>query len=373
MVRRDDPPLMGVRAQFSYSPPPPKCGLHHPCDRDCVACRARKRWTMHTRRLACEAGVWEGRVDATAAAAHLRKLAAMMGSVRAAAAACGVSPTAARNVVGGAPRVLADIRNRILAVPVPTRPLPRRGWVWSHGTIRRVQAAALDGWSARELSVRCGLPGQTLPDLMGHRNIRFVVSEAVAAKVRATVDMLDGLPGTSTQARRHARRCGWLPLEAWADVDDPDCQPWAGRDTGFDEVLIEQLLSATTRPDAPPCWHGHRQFPHLPPARQCPDCRWWVRHRVEAVRRASQPPYGSDGQGLSADDLARRIGVNEREVQRIRTQLCVGDPADRIPPAAALAAVAAAWRLVAEAWANPNPDDEGSGCAQPRLDQHRAA
>jgi hypothetical protein len=154
------------------------------------------------------------------------------------------------------------------------------------GTRRRIQALAAIGWSMAEQSRRLG---QTTTFMHAVTERSWVWPET-AEKVRALYDELSMVPGDGVRARNEARKRGWpVPLQ-WDDdrIDDPTYNP-AGTSRApksVDDVAIERAMA------------GDRV--HLRPV-----------ERAEAVRRMT-------ASGLSAAEIAVRLGVSDRTVDRWR-------------------------------------------------------
>lgn len=123
------------------------------------------------------------------------------------------------------------------------------------GTRRRIRALMRIGWSLHEQARRLGVAVQSLSRT--HRQ-RDHVLLSTAQKVAALYDELSMTPGTCVRARNHAERRNWPPPLAWDDdeIDDPAAQPahdlrgtpGRQRDNDRDERVLELTragLSAT--------------------------------------------------------------------------------------------------------------------------------
>lgn len=153
------------------------------------------------------------------------------------------------------------------------------------GARRRIHALAAIGWS---------LAGQSrmleMGDTAAHKiTARKWLHVETAAKVRALYDELSMMPGPSVRARREAQRKGWAPPLAYDDdtIDDPHTEPSGvlTRD-GLDEIAVQRAS------------RGERV--QLSRA-----------ERAEVVRRLTAA-------GLSAADIADRLGIAQRSVSRLR-------------------------------------------------------
>jgi transcriptional regulator with XRE-family HTH domain len=155
------------------------------------------------------------------------------------------------------------------------------------GTNRRLQALAALGWSQSELASRLGFTFQNVSRLATEAR----VNRDTAAKVRALYDELSMTPGPSVRAQREAQRKGWPVPLAWDDdkIDDPAARPSkmvAHRPAALDEIAVQRAS------------RGER-------------VRLSRAERAEVVRRLTAA-------GLSAADIADRLGIAQRSVSRLR-------------------------------------------------------
>lgn len=121
----------------------------------------------------------------------------------------------------------------ILGVPVPVgRYMPRvDGLVDATPSRRRLQALAVQGFPIPYIAGQVDMVKPALVDLRSGARSNTLVSCSV--KIRLVHDELWdadplelGIPARSVNtAKSCARRGGWLPTEAWDDIDDPDCVP----------------------------------------------------------------------------------------------------------------------------------------------------
>jgi hypothetical protein len=142
------------------------------------------------------------------------------------------------------------------------------------GTRRRVRALVRIGWPTSELAARLGVSFQNVYDY----TIRDKVRRSTAAKVAALYDELSMLPGPSSSASIRARSKGWPPPLAWDDdeIDDPAARP---------------------------AHNAHGEVEGRPRDVE-------LENRVLVLTRA----------GLSAAEIALRLGTNKRRVTRIRSR-----------------------------------------------------
>lgn len=127
---------------------------------------------------------------------------------------------------GGRLRITHATAAKILAAPLV--PVDGAGWIPSVGTVRRLQALTVMGWSMRDLADRCGLQESTLAAL---RNpIHKMTRPRFAATVAGLYDELSGTHGPGRHAATRAKNRGWAPPAAWDDdtIDDPYTEPNVG-------------------------------------------------------------------------------------------------------------------------------------------------
>lgn len=117
----------------------------------------------------------------------------------------------------------------ILSVPIPATPhdpiVAENRYIDPTGTIRRLQALAAIGYSARNLSRRCGHNDTYFgPMLAGKRTF---ITARLARKVDALFQDLQHTPGPDKRTRTKALELGWPPPLAWDEetIDDPAAQP----------------------------------------------------------------------------------------------------------------------------------------------------
>ena len=210
-----------------------------------------------------------------------------MRGVRGSTAACG---TVARYRAGcDCPACRAAIRRyetcrRIDTAAGITRTVP------VVGTIRRLQALAAIGWPGHEIAARLGCDRTRVAQVWRADPAGVALRTTAEAVARVYADLCM-IPGPSaTHSRRRAVREGWAPPLAWDDIDDPAATANLGAttDTGVDPVAIERAIAG----DAITLTHAER---------------------VEAVRITA-------ARGNSDAEIAQRLRVTARTVQRIRTE-----------------------------------------------------
>lgn len=115
---------------------------------------------------------------------------------------------------------------KILAAPLV--PTTGQGWIPSIGTVRRLQALTVMGWSMRELANRCDLQESTLSAL---RNpVHKMTRPRFAATVARLYDDLSNTRGPARVAAARALNRGWPPPAAWDDdaIDNPHATACTG-------------------------------------------------------------------------------------------------------------------------------------------------
>lgn len=140
------------------------------------------------------------------------------------------------------------------------------------GTARRLRALQRMGYSIRDLAARLNTQYPQIRQLLRGENRVHVDTRA---RVTNLYNQLSMTPGPSQRSRAHATRNGWAPPLAWDDdqIDNPTAQP---------------------RYDAP-----HHAV-----------------SRADATRERRDQTIRLNQAGLNAPQIARRLGVPQRTVQR---------------------------------------------------------
>lgn len=150
-------------------------------------------------------------------------------------------------------RVRAEIAAKILAVHPSLDALADGAKIDATGTVRRVQALMVLGWSVPQVAARADVDRQVLDAVMlGHRTL---ITAARAHAVRTAYEQLwNQAPpqgtwhekGAAARARNKAAAAGWAPPLAWDDdtIDDPATTPQLG-----ELEPIKGGVSATSRLD----------------------------------------------------------------------------------------------------------------------------
>lgn len=148
----------------------------------------------------------------------------------------GYSPTAIAGMTGLADRTIQALmagrtsparmlhRTARLILDAPDTPTGG-GWVPAAGSVRRLRALTVMGWSMDHLADRYSVNTSTLSTIRTgkHAQTRPVFATAIAAMY----DELWNVPGPGRLAGTRARNRGWYGPLAWDDdtIDDPTAEP----------------------------------------------------------------------------------------------------------------------------------------------------
>lgn len=228
----------------------------------CEPCRQANTIAARERTTAIAYGTWTGLVDAGPARAHVNNLRAAGLSLKHLASLSGVARGTLDALVYGEPsrqapptaKVHARTEQRLLAVAFDISTLPSTARIAATGSRRRLQALGVLGWSSLALAAQTSLTERTLRGVLTAN----AVSVATASEIVRLYEQLrsrqppsrSGAERDQAVARaRQARASGWLPPQAWDDIDsDPDepateedLEPGPGEP--MDEVAIERAMS----------------------------------------------------------------------------------------------------------------------------------
>ncbi|MGW0043455.1 helix-turn-helix domain-containing protein [Rhodococcus sp. NPDC003348] len=237
---------------------------------------ARNRKDAEHRRITLARAGVPSLVSAVPVRKHLRELNKIGVSAAMVAWQIGLTATTVRDIRDGRtthtrPRVAAAIMraNHI--------PHPRQQFVLPIGAVRRVHALQALGWPAATIADRVGIAHRDIRGLTDRRHIAY----RKWAAIRDVYEELSGTPGPSMATIAKVATLGYLPPLEWegVDIDDPRRAPQAlKRPAGerFQAAVTEDVLER--------------------------------RRRVADLTRA----------GLSAPQIADRLGVSIRTVERDR-------------------------------------------------------
>ncbi|MEU5593062.1 hypothetical protein [Streptomyces sp. NPDC020298] len=168
------------------------------------------------------------RVDATQTRAHLERLVARGWTYRQIAAATGLDSTTFSVILSGRyTKVARHTATTILAVRLDQTPPIPRGLVDATGTRRRLQALMVLGYTLPGIAGQVGVSYFSLQQTATGvwTCVRRSTAEKVAALYRRTGLVPAAASRTAEQARNWALENGWFGPMAWADIDDPACEP----------------------------------------------------------------------------------------------------------------------------------------------------
>lgn len=270
----------------------------------CDQCKAGNATYQRTRRrLAAYGRTPNGWIDAGPVRTHVERLQAAGLGRREIAERAGLDAGIVHYLIRGrrgkppSVRVAPRTAQLLLAVPVPAvaTELADGALVDGVGCRRRLQALVAIGWTQTALAQRMGWAKENLARIVhGYGGGKVTVrTHRLVAGLYDRLSMSPPRPSVaSTRARSYATGRGWPGPLAWDDdmIDDPTARPI--RDSrepiAFDEIAVERAL------------HGD-------PVKLRPVERAEVVHRLTAA-------------GLSAAEIAPRVGIDKRSVQRIRDE-----------------------------------------------------
>lgn len=154
--------------------------------------------------------------------------------------------------------------------------LGRRRLIDATGTRRRLQALAVAGWDQRTIAPMLGCTQRALSELARGARVRATTE----TRIRRLYDQLAHQPGPNALATTRALRRGWLGPEWW----DPDTID----DPAYDPVLEVEIAGAELEAQD-------------------------RAHRLLEVHRLTEA-------GLSAREIAQRVGTTQRTVERDRAK-----------------------------------------------------
>ncbi|WP_280499402.1 helix-turn-helix domain-containing protein [Nocardia cyriacigeorgica] len=173
------------------------------------------------------------------------------------------------------------IRQAEAIMAVTHHPNPRQQNVLAIGAARRLQALHAIGWTWRALAAHTpGVTATAMSQMTRKGGGRTLIAWATWVSIRDAYERLSGTPGTEgriTLARNHAARQGWHPPLEWEDLDIDD-------------------------PRVTPCATKARRAEQRAEAKAT---------RIAEVARLTAA-------GLTAQEIAERLGVTRRQVVRDR-------------------------------------------------------
>lgn len=225
----------GAAAVRRPAPCGPHCGTitgytKHNC-RCLSAYDAVNAWNVR-KRAAVREGTWRPFVDAGPARRHLHKLNELGMSYDMISAQTFLYLRHLQRIGQG---VYASVRpataELILSTSFTVVASDDMSYVPAVGTVRRLQALQLSGWTFKALDDRTDLRGVHLRSVLAQSRVRWATHRAVVSlvdEVRGADPVAAGV--RSCDWRRTVARAislGWVPLDAWVQpIDDPRSQPY---------------------------------------------------------------------------------------------------------------------------------------------------
>lgn len=204
----------------------------------CYPCAAARSDYDANRNRAIAYGTWQPWVPAEPVRVHIEHLRACGMGLRVLAAASGTSRTVLRGILGDRPdrapcgKVRPATAQRILAVQPTLDVLAAKTPIDATGTVRRLRALVVMGWSQAKLADRLGITPSNFTATINAERVTVGTARAVRDLYRALVAQV---PPERTQrekiavarARNHARAKGWAGPMAWDEdtIDNPHARP----------------------------------------------------------------------------------------------------------------------------------------------------
>ena len=186
-------------------------------------------------------GRWRVRVPVEPAREHVERLVEAGLRYTQIGPLAGVSRGTIRNILlPETVRIAAHVEQAVLAVPIPTRPgdvVEDNALVPVFAARRRIRALIAHGYSQTYLARQLGMPpAHAVMSVLVERKLRAgatgqYITASRERAIKALFDQLQMIPGPSDQAREYARERGWaLPFE-WDEeaLDDPNGTPMCAK------------------------------------------------------------------------------------------------------------------------------------------------
>ncbi|WP_225840269.1 hypothetical protein [Streptomyces sp. NK08204] len=168
------------------------------------------------------------RIDNTQTRIHAEQLVARGWTHAQIAAAAGLSNGSIHDVLAARYKTISrHAAEAILSVRLDQTPPIPRGLVNAAGTRRRLQALMVLGHTLPDIARRVGVGVSSLQQTVDGRWVMIRSGTATkVARVYRQLSLVSAPPSRSAeQARNQAMERGWYGPMAWADIDDPACQP----------------------------------------------------------------------------------------------------------------------------------------------------
>lgn len=226
----------------------------------------------------------DAKVDATPVRDHVQSLFDSGMTINMVARGAGLSNWTLYNLMTlRSETTLLPVANAL--VSVSQRPSHHQAVVLSYGLRRRVEALAAMGWDVKAVAAECGLPvSSSLHRARDHVRTKWSMHEAVAAGY----ERISHVRRDDNRTLMRAARRGYLSPLMWDDIDDYFEVPGSAPvDVGVDEVLVQRVIDGT-----------------------------WVGEIPSLERRAAFEKLHA--RGLSAPEIAERLHVTQRTIERLR-------------------------------------------------------
>lgn len=209
----------------------------------CYVCGYARSLYDENRDKAIIAGTWQPWVDAEPVRVHIRHLQSCSMGLRAIAAAAVVDRTRLQSILNGRPergtgpqeKLRPTLAAAVLAVEPTLDNLGGAVVISAIGSVRRLHALGVVGWSQERLAVEAGMTSTNFSRLA---NASTVIVRT-ALRVRGLYDELWNVdpathgsrPEDIARTKARAAQLGWAPAGAWDEesIDDPAALPdWTG-------------------------------------------------------------------------------------------------------------------------------------------------
>jgi plasmid maintenance system antidote protein VapI len=169
------------------------------------------------------------RIDATDSAEHLRRYINEGWSQQGIADQLNIHVATIGGLASGRHKTCSREHEHIILAFDPDFDADRPGyWTSVTGPSRRIRALAVLGHPLHAVALKTGISYAAIRRIA--RESGRVTSKDFANRIAEVFDAWSRSEGPSRTARGMAIAQGWQPLEAWQDIDDPQCQPSVNRD-----------------------------------------------------------------------------------------------------------------------------------------------
>lgn len=241
----------------------------------CDGCRLAGRRYRKGLRLDHERGIYRT-TDAAQVRVHLQRLLALGWTQEQIGLAAGISQASVSSILTRQSKVGMASARAIFDIHLRRCPVTPDGWTDATGSRRRLQALAVIGYSPYALAPTLNLAVGWLYEIIAGKPAHISGRDAlrIAALYRRLLRLPAPVGHGPDRTRRRAARLGWHGPTAWDQIDDPMCEPEddpaaPGIPSQVDDERIRQLTT----------------------------------------------------EGLSAQQIAERLGCTPRTVQRARARL----------------------------------------------------